>query len=762
MDDKQAALDQLTGREQEILKLLSGGLSDQAIAARLFLSPNTIRWYNRQLYSKLGVGSRTQAIAHAKDLGLLGKPASALPSSLPRHHLPIPSTPFIGRSREIAEVRHLLETSRLLTLTGVGGIGKTRLALQVVADMFNDFGDGIYFVDLAPINDPALVVRTIMSSLGVPEHPKEALIDSLKRAVGERELLLVIDNFEHVITTAPLLSDLLANSPHLSVMVTSREALRLSGEQEYPVPLLSLPSANAVSIQEVASSEAGELFVQRAQMIQPHFALSHENVSAVAQICTRLDGLPLAIELAAVRCKLLSPHALLDRLDSRLRMLTGGARDAPPRQRTLRDTLEWSYHLLNSDEKALFARMAIFRGGGSLDAIEAVCGHDLSIDLLDTLSSLVDKSLVQQKETVQGEPRFTMLETIHEYASEQLVASGETGAIRHHHASYFVELAERAEPELRTAPHMDWFQRFELEQDNLRELLVWSLDEGEVGFGVRLASALWLFWFAYGHHIEGQHWTRHLLMHLDETPKTQHTRFLIAAGNMAMTSDLEEAKSLLTRALETARGLGDKSNVAWALAHMAITGSDEVMTLAEEALSLFRELKDQPGIAYTLNVIGELARYAGDDAQARRAYEECLEVCLKTGETRRVGIMFFNLAFLAQHEGNHATALDLTQRALHMARDTDNRKEMAWCLSIVAGSIAALGQPQRAAHLLGMSESFLERLGAFNLPADKQEFDRIRAEVCAQLGESAFQSALEDGRKLSLEQAVAYALDERP
>ena len=761
MGNKPRHPDALTGREQTILARLAAGLSDQQIAAELFLSHNTVRWYNRQIYSKLAVSSRTQAIARAKDLGLLGDAdAAALPPA-PKPVFPAQITPFVGRDREIGDIKRLLQNTRLLTLTGVGGTGKTRLALHAAADLLNDFADGVYFVDLAPVNDAALVAKTLAAVLDVYEHPSEPLLGTLKRALAGREILLLMDNFEHIIAAAPLVADLLAASALLKVMVTSREALRLSGEQEYQVPPLSLPSVEAATPAEITASEAGALFVQRAQMMQPHFALTDDNALAIAQICVRLDGLPLAIELAAARCKLLTPQVLAERLDSRLKLLTGGARDAPARQRTLRDTIEWSYNLLDSDEKTLFARLAVFRGGRSLDAVEAVCGQGLSSDVLDGLASLVDKSLVHQNDTAQGEPRFVMLETIHEYAWEQLQASGEGDALQRGHAEYFVGLAERAEPELRMADHVRWFQRFALEQDNARQALAWSLSpQGDASLGARLVGAIWLFWFAYGHHVEGLRWTQRLLPHLREVPESQHARFLIGAGNMTMTSDPDAAKPLFLRALDISRQLGNAMNNAWALAHLAsITpNKGEALANAEEALSIFRELNHQPGIAHTLNIIGEIARRAGDDAQARRVYEECLAICLRTGETRRVAIMLFNLAFLFQHEGDHAGALDAARRAMQIARDMNNRGEVAWCLPIIAGSIAALGQPERAARLLGMSESFMERLGAFTMPADKQEFDRIRGEVCLQMGDAAFEAALTAGRRMRLEEAIEEAL----
>ena len=756
MDDHAPIPEPLADRERQILKHLADGLSDQQIADKLFLSPNTVRWYNRQLYAKLDVGSRTQAIARAKALGLLDGPAAESPPA-PRHVLPAAAAPLIGREREIADLTRLLESSRLLTLTGVGGTGKTRLALHIAGQMRGQFADGVFFVDLAPLADPAQVAARIAAVFDIAENAREPLADTLTRALAGSEMLLVIDNFEHVIAAAPLVSQLLAAAPGLKILTTSREALRLTGEQEYPVPPLSLPPDDAATLETVAASEAGALFVQRVRMIQPHFALNADNAPAVAQICARLDGLPLAIELAAARCNLLTPQALLARLDSRLTLLTAGSRDAPQRQRTLRDTIAWSYNLLDGGEKRLFARLAVFRGGCALDAIEAVTAPDPPLDLIDGLASLVDKSLIRQHETPSGEPRFLMLETLREFAWEQLEAAGEADAVRRHHAGFFAALAERAELELRMAPHVRWFQRFELDADNLREALAWSLDRGSVETGVRLAGAIWLFWFAYGHHAEGLRWTQRLLARLDEVPESLYPKLLIAAGNMAMTGDPDAARPLFSRALDIARRLNDTLQAAWALTHLGSCTPDAAAAsaCAGEALSLFGALDCQPGVAHALNVIGEIARASGDDDAAKEAYEACLSICRETGETRRVAIMLFNLAFLAQHRGDHRAAIGGTRQALNIALEMGNHGEVAWGLPIIAGSLSALGQSEHAARLLGTSDAFLAHLGTFIMPADRQEFDRIRATVCALLGEAAFEAAYDEGRRTTLEQAVA-------
>jgi predicted ATPase/DNA-binding CsgD family transcriptional regulator len=764
------APESFTPRELEILRLAALGLSNRGIADELVVAHETVRWYTKQIYSKLGAHGRVPALVRARELGLLEHAPSASTGDAalrsaapPKHNLPAPATNFVGRRREIAEVNHLLRTSRLLTLTGPGGTGKTRLALRVASENVYDFADGVYFVDLAPLSDDTLVTRAVAAVLGVIGNSRESLLDTLKRVLTAQEMLLLIDNFEHVIEAASLVSALLAAAPRLKVLVTSREALRLSGEQEYPVPPLSLPSGDRLSIQHLTESEAVSLFVQRVQMMQPRFEVRSDNAPAIAQICTRLDGLPLAIELAAARIKLLPPQMLLARLDSRLSALTVGSRDLPARQRTLRNTIDWSYNLLNDGEKRLFARLAVFRGGRSLEAIESVCGEDLPIDPFDGIASLLDKNLLQQKEVLGGEPRFVMLETIHEYAWERLGDSGETETMRRRHAEYFVELAERAEPELRLAQQNRWFQLLDVECDNLRAVLEWSLGSGDVTLGVRLAGALYLFWYTYGYHLEGRHWTQQLLKRLGDTPVIYHAKLLFCAGHFGMLHDLGAAKPFFTQALAISRELGDKLHTAWALVflgYVMLENMEEAISNAEEGLSLFRELNYQPGIALALNVIGEIARFGGDDERARRAYEDCLAVSRQTGETRRLYWMVVNLAFLAQHEGDYKHARDLFHQGIQLARETNFKLDMASSLAFIAGTISATGQPERAVRLHGASEAALERMGAFHQPADKLEVDRNIATVRTQLDKMTFAAAWADGRAMTLEQAVAYALDE--
>ena len=389
------------------------------------------------------------------------------------NNLPAQPTPLIGRERELGEVGDLLRTEgvRVLTLTGAGGIGKTRLGLQLGAELLDEFEDGVFFVALAPITDPALVPSAIAEALGVVEAADQPLEEALKDYLRTKELLVLLDNFEQVLGGAPLVGKLLSACPRLKVLATSRSVLRVYGEQEYPVPPLELPSPGRLpAIDKLSQYEALRLFIERAKAARPQFSVTDENAPAVAEICARLDGLPLAIELAAARIKLLTPAAMLERLGSRLKLLGGGARDLPERQRTLRGTIEWSFALLEEGEQVLFGRLAVFSGGRTLEAIEAVCEAegDLPMDALEGVSSLLDKSLLRQEEGPGGEPRFVMLETIHEYAREKLQASGEAEEVRRLHAEYFLAVAEEAEQGLWESEQGGWLDRLEAEHDNMR------------------------------------------------------------------------------------------------------------------------------------------------------------------------------------------------------------------------------------------------------------------------------------------------------
>jgi predicted ATPase/DNA-binding CsgD family transcriptional regulator len=692
-------------------------------------------------------------------------------------YLPTPPTPLVGREQEVIVVSSRLHSDdvRLLTLTGPPGIGKTRLAIAVAHSLLAELAYGVYFIDLTPVTDISLVLPTIAYTLGIRQVTGKPLILELQKSLASKEMLLLVDNFEQVVQAAPVLTELLQAAPHLKLLVTSRELLHVSGEQNFPVPPLPLPPVLAdqgaprmlasLTPERLNEYAAVQLFVQRATALQPTFTLTPENALVVAGICCRLDGLPLAIELAAARIRHIPLPEIYERLKMRLHVLTGGARDLPLRQRTLRTAIEWSYNLLDSSERLLFVRLAVFRGGCSLEAAEAICSEELSLSVLDGLASLVDKSLVQQHETAEGKARFVLLEMIHEFAREQLEASGELEALRKRHAGYFVELTQRAEPELRLAHQKHWFHLLEMEIDNLRAALDWSLHGGDstvgitmgITMGIRIVSSIFLYWYICGRQDEGIGWTQHLLARMNETEPTYQLRLLRSAAHLISYRDDEMAVQLSRQAVVIARDYGDKAQLSWALWGLGtrLAGEAGIEALAE-AQTLFRELDEPLGLAHVLNSIGEDARIRGDDERARRAYTEALTIAERIGDIRLQYVVLYNSAFIAQHEGNHREAIVLLRRSLALCQEVGVPAEVARELLALAGSLGAVGELVQAARLFGAVETFFQRSGAMVHPADQPEHDRNIAFVRDQLGEAAFAKAWAEGQETTLEEALAY------
>ena len=761
----------LTGRETQILGLISRGLSNREIASELVVTPGTVKWYNKQIYRKLGVNSRTKAVAQANKTGLFDQSfeITSIPSVAYDHNLPAPLTSFIGREQEVREIKNLLHNNRLLTLTGTGGSGKSRLALQVAADVIDQFLGGVFIIDLATIQDSQLVLSTIAGTLGIREVPGEPLIDTLKHNLIDKRMLLLLDNFEQIIDAAHFVSELLAASPHLKVLVTSREALTIYGEQVYHVPPMSIPDPeHLASTQRLLQYESIQLFYQRATAVKPDFTITDKNASAIAEICVRLDGLPLAIELAAARSNLYSPEMIQKRLDNRLAILSSGSRDVPIRLQTLRGTLDWSYDLLDREEQTLLARLSVFQGGRTVDSTEAVCAPGLPVDVLDGLESLLNKNLLYQEQGLLGEPRFYMLETIHEYAHEKLVESSEIDEIKLRHSQYFASLVAEAEQGLYGPRQGYWLDKLRVEYDNLRTAMDHSLSGADVSLGFQIIGALRYFWYSDGLIAEGFKWIERALDYKGEIQVEIRAKVYITAADLSFVQGDQEKERLYGRkALELAQESGDELTRAWALLSFSKNFTaypDQVsdgIILCEKSLALFRELNYLPGITIALNILGELSRIAGNYEGAEDYYQQCLELSRQAGDKRRIAVTLANLASIAVHHGEYRQAELLERESLEIEVELGTKYYIGLSFTCLSGIVAMQGRPEQAAILLGASESVLQTMGAKLQPADQIEVDHYLVAIQEQLDESSFENALAEGRGMSFEQAVSFALDDQ-
>jgi predicted ATPase len=737
---------------------------------------------------------------------------STLKPKRPKHNLPAQPTPFIGRAKQITALKDLLleADTRLLTLMGPGGTGKTRLSLQVAQELFDQFPDGVYFVPLADDTDADQFISRVAQQLAVRQGGRP-LLENVKDYLRDKRILLVLDNFEQLVSAAPLVAEILAAAPHLKIITSSRIALNLQGEHEFPVPPLDLPQAeNESAWENLLENESVILFVERARTAHPSFALTKDNASAVAEICRRLDGLPLALELAAARIKLLQPQAILSRLDDRLKLLTGGARDLPARHQTLRNTLEWSYDLLHQDEKTLFARLSVFVGGFTFEAAEAVCNPDGKLDILEGLTSLVNNSLLRLEETTDGESRFGMLETIRAYALERLAERGEMEALQTQHAMYYGDAIanKMGFMQLYTTNAVQWLNWLEREHDNIRATLSWCLASPQgVELGAGLVTILFWFWYRRGYFIEGVMWADRLLaspfMPAASPPRAIA---LMSSGMLAVWQGKQDiALTNVQESLAIIQKLEDKQWLAPVLMGNGVVlinmGRDrEAQPYFEQAVALFKEQNIAPFhavtlihlgnvelglgnleqahayheealtearvigenwlVSFALNNLGEVARTQGQFDLARKYYEECEALLRTTGDRGDVARFVHNLGYIAQHEEDFELAESQFRKSLMMFRRLGNRRGIAECLAGLAGLKAQQGKTEWGATLISAAESLLKVTGGAWWPADRVEVERNHAMLRSTLPADVFAKAQKAGKAMNIDQAIAFATNE--
>ncbi|MGA2413733.1 MAG: protein kinase [Candidatus Sulfotelmatobacter sp.] len=726
------------------------------------------------------------------------------------NNLPVQRTAFIGREREEQGLRQLLNRAdvRLVTLTGPGGIGKSRLALQVAGEIAAQFPGGVCFVALSAVSEPGLIASAIAQSVGVREGGNQSPHEKLKDYLSslDQPMLLLLDNFEHLLSAAPTIAQLLTQGPKLKAVVTSQAPLHVYGEHEFPVPPLALPDLKSIPPLEVLSQlPAVALFVERAQAVKRDFALTKENAATVAAICARLDGLPLALELAAARTKLLSPTAMLTRLESRLNLLTGGARDLPTRQQTLRSTVDWSYGLLNAAEQTLFRRLAVFTGGCTLEGVEAVCDTrgDLGLDVLDGMASMVDKSLAQQVEQADSEARFFSLSTIREYALERLAESPDEAATRRAHAAYYLVLAEEGADEV--VVHPEWLGRFDVEHDNFRTALDYLIKTGDAEWALRLGAALFPFWETREHLREGRDAIARLLaLESAATRPNLRARLLFAAAVLATEQgDYAASRQLFEESLETCLALNDNRGVAVALNALAIAARDHgdlahaallfercvaiwrdlgdsadiaralsnlagvvklqgeharAAALYEECLTMFRKAGDAAGVAWTLNCLGDVAREKADFAVAHAFCDQSLIAFRQLRDGWGIASALLDLANLSCDQGNNERARILYGESISEFQEVGHKRGVARVLECLAASAAAQSKPGQALHLAGAAAALRQRLGAPLTPAEQPRLEKALEFARRISGTAAGLTAWMEGWEMPLEQAIEEAL----
>jgi predicted ATPase/DNA-binding CsgD family transcriptional regulator len=722
------------------------------------------------------------------------------------NNLPLQVNRFIGREREMTAVRGLLATSRLLTLTGAGGSGKTRLALQVASDLLEEFAQGVWWVDLAALSDPLLLPQVVASVVGIPERAGRTVTEALADALRPQQMLLVLDNCEHLLAACvQLIETLLRTCSQVQLLVTSREALTITGETTWQVLPLRVPDTyQPPPIDDLLTYEAVQLFVERARSVLPSFTLTTENASAVVQVCRRLDGIPLAIELAAARMRALSVEQIVARLDDAYRLLTGGSRTALPRQQTLRAAMDWSYNLLSAHEQACFRRLAVFAGSFSLEAAEAICAGEPgeAYDVLDVLTSLIDKSLVIMEQNG-SEARYRLLETIRQYGQDQLQEFAEAAGVRRKHLAWYARLAVQAESETLEAQQESVFNRLEAEHDNLRVALGWSLEHQQAETAAQIGAAIWRFWLLRGYMSEGRSFLERALSGLSDKNAVRAKTLNVAAIMASLQDDAPTARTLVEESLALSRQLAERKQTGYALYILGRLARIEgdyagAVTFFEESLSLFCELGHKDDIALVLSGLGLTVLYLGEDERATALCEESLALSRELGDPRAISSWLANLGTImlargdnerakelceeslairqalgykggcahtlailgriALHQGEYDRATACYTESLTLRQETGEKEGIATALEGLAAVAGMEGHLVRAARLYGYAESLRTLIGAPLTPIDRLYYQHSVAAVRAQLDEPTYLKTWTDGQAMTLEAALAEAV----
>jgi non-specific serine/threonine protein kinase len=723
-------------------------------------SPETVQAYRQLLEHK------------APDAGEISPATRPRPGPSARHNLPSQLTSFVGREHELDIVRPLLKANRLLTLTGIGGVGKTRLALALAESAIDLFRDGVWWVDLAPLTDPSLAGQAVASAIGLRDQSTRPIVQALSEATRPKSMLIILDTCEHLVAAcAEIVGAILREAPGVHFLATSTEPLGVPGEVAWQVPPLSLPPtpdrAGLGGEDALRESASGRLFLERAAAALPTFRLTASNVAAATRLCQALDGIPLALELAAARLRMLSVEQLVERLDDRFRLLTGGARSALPRHRTLRAVLDWSHGLLTESEQAVFRRLSLFVGGFTLESAEAVCqGEPLPPgQVLEVLSELVDRSLVTVSHADPTRVRYGMLETVGHYARERLIESGDADRVRRLYTRLYVDLIDQAGDRLLRGPDQEhWFWIIDREYDNLRSLLSYAEASGDSETLARIAGRLWPFWWTHGYVAEGRRWLERAIARQEALSPAQQSGILHAAGRlMILQGDFDQAASVLQENLAVVRRLEDRPAEADALSSLGMVFShlqdyDRAEGIWAEALEVYRGQDDRWGVARALNNLGDLSIYRGDFAGAVARLEQSVALFREMNSTLGESIGLINLGRAALQLGESEKAGGLFRQSLKLKVALADKEGIAWNLEGLASVAGDQGDPERAARLFGAAEALRRSIGIPLAPADLPLHERSLNRARSQLDPQTWHARWSEGETMDAEQSLAFAL----